>query len=159
MDVKIRKAEMADSGRILKKLDEFDNYLAPLFKKELISFTLYKDKNKTFEKVLNEWLTNPEYIFFVAEENGNLIGHICGIIKENKLRIKDREGQIVEWFISEEFRHMGIGKKLYEVLVSEFKKLGCSHLALKVYTDNKETINMYHKMGFLDLELGMVKDL
>ncbi len=155
----IRKATINDGQQLIEKLAEFDEYLTPLFSPEINPFVQYKDKNKTFEEVVTEWLNNPEYILFVAEDNGSLLGHICGTVKKKKYSVKDREGSVEEWFVSEEYRHQGIGKQLYQALLLEFKKAKCTHLKLRVFTDNKKTIGMYHKMGFMDLEFTLIKKL
>src|SRR5260221_11979630 len=108
----IRKAIESDKQELVKKLAEFDSYLTPLFPKELVPFIKYKDRNATFEEVVDEWLSNHEYILFVAEDNGNLVGHICGTVKTKKFHVNDREGSIEEWFVSEDYRHKGVGKQL-----------------------------------------------
>lgn len=155
----IRRAIASDKQELFKKLAEFDTYLAPLFPKELAPFVNYKDKTKTFEEIVTEWLNNPEYILFVAEDDGNLVGHICGTIKTKKFQVKDKEGSVEEWFVSEQYRHKGTGKQLYEALLTEFRKAQCTHIGLKVFVDNKSTIDMYRKMGFVDLELTLIKEL
>lgn len=138
---------------------EFDKYLNKLFFEELLPFTQYKDKDKTFLEVLELWLNNPEYQVYVAEENSQLIGYICGIVKNKPLRVLNKEGSIEEWYVEEKYRGKGMGKQLYEELLKEFKKAGCTHLGLRVYTANNSAINIYRKMGFIDSELTMVKSL
>lgn len=104
-------------------------------------------------------MCNPKYFFFVAEDNGNVNGYICGTVKIKNFQVEDTEGAIKKWFVSEVYRHKGVGNQLYEALIEEFKKAHCTHVALKVFVDNKTTIAMYHKMGFIDLELTLVKKL
>jgi ribosomal protein S18 acetylase RimI-like enzyme len=153
----IRKATSDDKQNLIAKLVEFDDYLTPLFSKKVVPFVDYKDKNKAFENVINEWLNNPSYILFVTEDNGNLVGHICGMVKADNFHEKDTGGYIEEWFVSEQYRHKGIGKRLYEALLAEFRKAKCTHLKLRVFADNKKSMNEYHKMGFTDIELTLIK--
>ena len=96
---------------------------------------------------------------YVAENQGELIGYICGIVKEKQYRKINKEGFIEDWFVLEEYRHQGVGKKLYDTLLGEFKKAGCQRIALQAYTANKEAIDMYHRMGFMEMELELVKEL
>lgn len=155
----IRKACSGDKPELIKQFVEFDEYLSPLLSKEVIPLVYYKDKNKTFDEVVTEWLNSPDYILYVAEDDGKIVGHICGTVKTKKFRVKDKQGSIEEWFISEAYRHKGVGKKLYEALLAEFKTAQCTHIGLKVYADNKEVIDLYHRIGFLDLELNLIKEL
>src|SRR3989344_5137152 len=149
----IRRATKSDTQNLVEKLAEFDEHLHPFFREAIIPFVTYKDRRKTFEAVVKEWLNNSDYMIFVAEDEEKLLGHICGTIKAKEFRIKNKEGSIEEWFVSSEYRHKGIGKQLYDILLTEFKKANCTHVALKVFSDNKHAIDLYHKMSFMNLEL------
>lgn len=153
----IRKAIILDKAQLLVLFQKFYEYLNGLFSAEFLLFTKYKDKEKTFSEVLELWLNNLEYTVFVAEENNQLIGYVCGTVKNKPLRVLDKEGSIVEWFVEEQWRGKGIGKKLYEELFEDFKKAKCTHLGLRVYTANNSAINLYRKNGFIENESSFVK--
>lgn len=157
----IRKATIQDKDQILKLVKEFDDYFAKnnLFSEEVKPFTEYKDKDALFIKVIEDWLDNSKYFVFVAEENEQIVGHIVGEVVEKSDRVMDKEGSIDEWFVTEDYRHHGVGRELYDALVDVFKQQKCNHIGLKVYSANKETIDMYRKIGFKDLELTMVKPI
>lgn len=155
----VRRSVSSDKDQLLVLFKKFDNYLKKLFSEEFFPFTIYKDKDRTFSNILELWLTNPEYFIFVAEENNQIIGYICGTVKNKPLRVLNKEGSIEEWYVEEKYRGKGMGKQLYEELLKEFKKAGCTHLGLRVYTANNSAINIYRKMGFIDSELTMVKSL
>ena len=157
----IRPATKEDKKQILKLIHEFDEYFAHehLFLGEILPFTEYKNKNELLESVVDNWLQNEENFIFVADENASLVGYIIGSIQAKKERILDKEGSIDEWFVTESERSTGIGRLLYNALLRVFKENNCNHIGLKVYSTNKNTIDMYHKMGFMDLELTMVKKI
>lgn len=157
----IRRATREDKEQILRLIYEFDEYFAKdkLFSDEILPFTQYKDRETLFENVVNTWLSNSENFIFVAEDNGKLVGHIVGSIQMKNDRILDKEGSIDEWFVTESARGGGVGKQLYDALLEIFKEKNCNHVGLKVYSANKNTIGLYHKIGFLDLELTMVKKI
>ena len=157
----IRKATIEDKEQIVSLVTEFDDYFAKshLFSAEILPFTVYKNKNSLFESVVTEWLSDPKYFVFVAEDGGKVLGHIVGEIVEKKDRVLDKEGCIDEWFVAESARHKGVGRQLYNLLIEVFREQNCNHIGLKVYSANVDTIDMYHKMGFLDLEMTMVKPL
>lgn len=156
----VRKATIQDKEQIVGLVREFDEYFAKnrLFSQEIIPFTVYKDKNSLFSHVVEEWLTNTGYFVFVAEEDGRLLGHIVGSIVEKNDRVLDKEGSIDEWFVSKNFRDKGVGKQLYNMLLDVFRQNNCNHIGLKVYSANEETIEKYHKLGFVELEVTMVKE-
>jgi len=157
----IRAATKEDKEQILRLIYEFDTYFSEekLFSPEILPFTTYKDKETLFESVVDNWLNNSENFVFVAEEDGKIVGHIVGSIRMKGDRVLDKEGSIDEWFVREEYRGQGAGRQLYDALLEVFRQQNCNHIGLKVYSANKNTIEMYRKMGFLDLEMTMVKNL
>lgn len=157
----IRKATIQDKEQIVGLVTEFDEYFAKnhLFSPEILPFTVYKNKNSLFDQVVHGWLTNSQQFVFVAEDEEKVLGHIVGSIVNKNDRVVDKEGCIDEWFVTESARYNGVGRQLYDALLEEFKAQNCNHIGLKVYSANKETIDMYHRMGFLDLEITMVKPL
>lgn len=159
--MKIRKASIEDKNEIIKLLDEFNEYYfeEKIFSEEFIPFWEYKDKDSIFEETAQEWLTKPEYFFFVAEEEGEIIGYIVGEVRERKPRVLDKEGYINDWFVKKEWRSKGVGRSLYSSLIEEFKNQACNRLGLYTNIRNKKTIDFYHKLGFIDESVTMVKEL
>jgi ribosomal protein S18 acetylase RimI-like enzyme len=157
----IRPAVLADKDSIVLLMDEFNTYYYQehILSEEFQSFWEYKDKKKTFEKAAEMWLSDPKYIFFVAEENGKIVGYICGFAKERDPRVLDREGYIDDWFVSGDVRGNGVGRQLYEALLEKFKEKGCNRLGLLTNIGNKKAIDFYHRLGFIDESLTMVKKL
>ncbi len=157
----IRKAVISDKRQLLNLFNEFDEYFTihHLFSEKFLPFTKYKDKNKIFNEVVEDYIQKPEYYLFVAENNKELVGYICGSIKNIDCRVLDKEGSIEDWFVKEEWREKGVGKQLYDQLIDVFQKENCTHLGLRVFCANTDVIKMYHKMGFIDAELRMVKKL
>lgn len=111
----IRKAEIADKENVLKLIYKFDEYYVKnhLFPNEMLLFVDFQDKEKTFAEFVIDFLSNPKYFTFVAEENGELIGYICSDVQEKEHRVINKEGFIEDWFVLEDYRGKGVGKKLY----------------------------------------------
>lgn len=159
--MKIREASIEDKDEIVRLLDEFNEYyfVEKIFSEEFIPFWEYKNKQKIFNETAQEWLTKPEYFFFLAEEEGKIIGYIVGEIKEREPRVLDKEGYINDWFVKKKWRSKGVGTSLYNALLEEFKDQACNRLGLYTNTRNKKTIDFYHKLGFIDESLTMVKKM
>lgn len=157
----IRLATTQDKEQIIHLMDEFNNYYydEKIFSEAFLPFWEYKNKLKTFSETAEEWLTKPEYFIFIAEEDKEVVGYIVGQVKERKPRVLDKEGYIHDWFVSKNWRQKGIGKQLYKTLLEEFKKMQCNRLGLLTNIGNKNTIDFYHTLGFIDESLTMVKKL
>lgn len=154
----IRRLEQTDKVQLSKLLREFYvDHKKQAFSEKLQSYEEYKDTNAVIEKTTSDYISDPKYIIFVAEENGELVGYICGEIKEKPHKKLDTEGYIQDWFVSEHHRDKHVGKELFDSLVNEFKAQNCTHLALDTFTENKKAIDMYHKLGFEDRLLTFIK--
>jgi ribosomal protein S18 acetylase RimI-like enzyme len=93
------------------------------------------------------------------EEEGEIIGYIVGQIRDRNPRVMDKEGYINDWFVKKKWRSKGVGMTLYNTLLKEFKSQACNRLGLYTNIRNKKTIDFYHKLGFIDESLTMVKKI
>jgi ribosomal-protein-alanine N-acetyltransferase len=84
--------------------------------------------------------------FLVAKLGGEIVGYAVGE--------KDKDsGLIVSVAVKKEWRRRGIGKKLIEKLLENFKKEGMKIVFLHVREENREAINFYQALGFKIIEL------
>ena len=99
------------------------------------------------ENSFREEAENSLAKYFVAEEDGKLIGYIgvwC---------VQD-EGQITNIAVLPEYRRRGVASKLLEHLASECE--GLSRLVLEVRESNIGALALYEKYGFK--KVGMRKN-
>jgi ribosomal-protein-alanine N-acetyltransferase len=105
------------------------------------------EKKKAFPKeyfleLSKKW---PEG-FLVAKLSGEIVGYAIGE--------KDKDsGLIVSVAVKKEWRRRGIGRKLIEKLLENFKKEGMKIVFLHVREENREAINFYQALGFKIREL------
>lgn len=157
----IRKIKPSDKPQLFNLLYKFyvKHNRQKIFSKELIEFEAYKNIEKVMKNAARQYVHNKKYLTLVAEEDEKLVGYICGNIKSKPHKIFDKEGYIEDWFVEEEYRNKKIGKTLFNALINEFKKMNCSHITTDAYAINKHAIGIYHKMGFIDFVLKMIKKL
>jgi len=96
----------------------------------------------------------------IAEENNQLAGAILGIsLKEDKdLPEKIRSTfkpencfYIAELMVKSNFRGLGIGKKLIELLFAELDKERYPNVFIRVWDQNKTAIHLYKQVGFVEI--------
>ncbi len=159
--MKIRRATLKDRPELEKLINEF--YIIhnrqKLLPSDILPFMTYKDINRLVKTTLQDYLTNQKYHIFVAEENGMLIGYICGQIKEYPDKVYDKGGHIEDWFVSKKYRNKQIGKLLFEHIHDLFKQLKCNHLRLYTFAVNKHVLDIYHKMGFKNTFIELSKEI
>lgn len=145
MTIKIRKFSPKDLDKVLE-IEKIS------FPKDAYSKSLFKEFYKIF----------PEG-FWVAEIEGKIVGYIFGYIHND-------EGEIVSISVHPNYRRLGIGRRLMEVLFSIFKNKKVKKCFLQVRVSNISAIEFYKKLGFKILKIErnyyldedaylMVKDL
>lgn len=140
--------------RLAKKQD-FKNIL-PLFKeldlkhsknsndvREKIPEERYK---RIFQSIFNE---KTDYVLTVVEDYNIIIAFALGKIitlKNNLVYKNNNIGEILYVIVKDEYKMIGIGKKLMADLEVRLKSNGAKKLELRVYNFNKETLP--EKVGF-----------
>ena len=124
---KIRIAELKDCRRCaeLSKIEELKPAVGGYPPKKY--FELFVDKDK---------------MFFVAEENDNIVGYILG---------EPMKGNIANLgllAVDKKYRGKGIGKKLIEAMRKRCNEKGLNYLLLYATKNNKKTLEFYRKCGF-----------
>lgn len=123
MEIRIRKMDLSDIPYVY-------NEELKIFGKSLGEKTLY-----------NEVLYNDMSRYFIALVDGVRAGYVG-----SWLTIPNAE--ILNLFVSEEFRGLGLGKKLMYDVVEVCKKEEIEMLTLEVRVSNTYAINMYKDLGF-----------
>ena len=91
-------------------------------------------------------VSHPGYRYFVAEENGEILGY-CGFTY-----VLD-EAEIPNVCVSAKVRGCGIGKKMMLALFEEAKSLGVATLYLEVRQSNMPAQKLYRSVGFEEIGL------
>lgn len=159
--INIREYQETDSEAVTDLLKEFLSYTKKQYDKEVLEFETFSDADKdAYAKNLHASFTNIENShFLIAENQENIIGYILGCIQTQEFKVCKKTGYIQSFFVSQNNRGAGIGKKLYSALTNWFAKHGCDSLELNVYAGNTATIETYKKWGFKLNSLKMKKKL
>ena len=87
-------------------------------------------------------------VIFIAEFNGEVVGHMIISVKKNFPIFKMKYyGRINTVFIKKEFRGKNISSKLKDEAINWFKRKGINRVSLNVDPYNKRTINVYNTWG------------
>lgn len=98
----------------------------------------------TVEHFMYELVDNPFAFFYVAEEQGVIIGYI-DFWKTFEI------GQINNLAVVTPLRGKGIGKILMQEAIKYLSKHECTHITLEVRMSNTVAIQLYHRLGFITL--------
>ena len=144
--MKIRAVKNNDFDQLIDLLSEvgwFEDYLSN--SRELLEIK--------FKKHIELSLADDSHSLFVAENmNDKIIGY-ANVHWLPYLFLRGCEGYISELFIRENFRGMGVGKKLLNLIEEEAAIRECSRLSLLNGKNRESNIRkFYQKQGFIERE-------
>ena len=107
----------------------------------------YLDKLSREEKIKKRKKDFDSNGFIVAEYENKVIG-FCRYLNENRNEeIKEVDCELLALYVKFEYKHMGVGTKLFSYVKNEFKKLNKSKMILWCLKENENAKKFYTKMG------------
>ncbi|MFA6408947.1 MAG: GNAT family N-acetyltransferase [Gammaproteobacteria bacterium] len=154
--ISLREAKVADfailvalSSQLLKYDKAFDK-----------SIDLNWFGTKSGSDFLRERLEGKNGIVFLAEDAKNPIGYVvAGLVEAESYRNIKVVAELEEIFVLEEYRRVGVGKKLVDQFFSWAKEKKADKISVVVSAANLRTIDFYRRMGFLDYDLVLERNL
>ena len=118
-------------------------------------------------QITDKRLKDHEYKFVVAETNQKVVGFCLGVVeKEEEVSTMDfldikkiKVGDIVDICTDKEYRGLGVGSKLMDMVEAYLKKQGCDYLWLQVMETNEKARQIYLKRGYKNRLVSMMKKI
>ncbi|TPE40654.1 GNAT family N-acetyltransferase [Pontibacter mangrovi] len=107
--------------------------------------TVYTDPTTD---ALYQLFQNPASAYFVAEEDGVLLGG-CGMYPTEGL--PEGCAELVKFYLAADARGKGIGNRLMEQSIKVAQELGYKQLYLESFPELARAVSMYEKAGFRPL--------
>jgi ribosomal protein S18 acetylase RimI-like enzyme len=144
-DVLIRKATSDDLDVIGRLWQEFMD-----FHRERDShFARSADGHERFKQFISGHITSDNSCVLVAEKEGSVIGYcLSTLAKYPPVFDKQDYGSILDLVITEPYRRMGIGERMYRTVQSWFSERGVHRIELRVAVTNEVSTAFWRKMGF-----------
>jgi putative acetyltransferase len=142
---------------ILRTIQPGDNAaIATIIRKGLEDFDAHKPGTVYFDPTtdhLSSVFTMPGSKYFIAEENGMILGG-SGIYPTANL--PEGTCELVKLYLSAASRGKGIGKLLAQQCFAAAKEMGYTKIYLETLPELNIAVPMYEKLGFsyLDAPLG-----
>ena len=139
--IKIRKAKKSDSKDILRlitELAEFEKLNPP-----------DKSANKRLKK--DAFSNNPSFKILLADNGKESIGYAFYFFTYSSFMAR-KTLYLEDIFVSDRYRNKGIGKMLFEKLISIAKESDCARMEWVVLDWNINAIKFYDKLGAKELK-------
>jgi len=150
----VRQAVEDDIPSILKLLIQVDmvhhNGRPDLFKGPATKY-----QAEELERIFEDGNTP---VFVCVDEKGKVLGHAFCVHQqylENSVMTDIRTLYIDDICVDEAYRKCGVGKELYEYVLSYARKEGYYNVTLNVWNCNPAAIRFYEKMGMSPYKIGM----
>ncbi len=143
--MKIRKVKKEDNQTLADLIKEvFDEHNAPR------EGTVYSDPTTNR---LYEYFKREKAVLWIAENKKKIVG-CCGVYPTEGLPAGYAE--LVKFYILNEARGQGLGKKLIELTIKSAKQFEYKYLYLESLPEFSNAVAWYEKLGFhkLDIRLG-----
>ena len=141
MSVIIRDACISDAPRLLEIYSYYVQHTA-------ISFEYTTPTQEEFCRRMRHIMSR--YPYLVAEVDGKAAG-MCNVkLKKAPVHpvvLPRRYAYIDDICILPDFRHMGVGKALYEALAERIRPMGIRKVELKVWAFNESAMGFYEALG------------
>ena len=119
---------------------------------------LFRPGTKYGPEELKTLLADPKAPVFVYEDGDEVRGYAFCRMKQtlnDRLLTDVKELYIDDLCVDENMRGQGIGKKLYEHVLSYARETGCYHVTLNVWSLNPGAARFYEKMGMKPMKVTM----
>jgi (aminoalkyl)phosphonate N-acetyltransferase len=113
--------------------------------------TILENENfdyNSFQKIFETNLQNPDYAYFVATLNNNIVG-FASFHSQNLLHHCGRVGEIQELYVSNDYRNKGIARMLLNEIEKFAKLKEIKNLEVTSNKKRKENVIIYKKLGFI----------
>ena len=127
--------------RELKYKDLDNGYIETL--SELSDIITSKNE---LDKIYSFFVHQPNYYFFVAEYNEEIIGCVTLFIERKFIHNGGKSGHIEDVVVRKKYRDGDIGSRLVSKLIEKAKEVGCYKVVLDCGCD---VAPFYDKLGFI----------
>lgn len=138
MSIKIRCAKYYDARPIVAIYNYF-------IKNSLAAYSATQVDNAYFKKVRKSTQGFP---FFVVESDKKVIGYGYG--RPYNYLDTCKNTATITYFILPEFTGIGIGTKLFNLIIDKLHKKNMNNIIVNISSVNQQSINFHKKMGFIE---------
>ena len=119
---------------------------------------LFKLATKYTEEELGNILENDDTPVFVADRDGQVLGHGFCIFQrpDNTRLLEDKLTLYIDDIcVGENARRQRVGNALYEHIIDYAKNSGCYNVTLNVWSCNPGAMKFYESLGLVPYKVGM----
>jgi ribosomal protein S18 acetylase RimI-like enzyme len=114
-------------------------------------FTRLEDAHEDFGRFMRNNLSKDDWLILVATDDDQVIAYSSATVMVYPPIYQDpRYGYIQDVAVTKAYRGQGVGRKLFERMVTWFREKDVSRLELEVSVTNEVSQAFWQKIGFTD---------
>ncbi|PJF40857.1 MAG: GNAT family N-acetyltransferase [Chloroflexi bacterium] len=120
-----------------------------------------RDGASRYAQRVNARLDDPHSRIFVAEEDGQVVGYVLGVVVDlvPDMFVQERSGFLADIYVLDEYRNRAIGRALVDALIEWFKSQGLRYFEWHVAVANDAARAFWYSLGGRDSMIRMRYDL
>ena len=115
-------------------------------------------ESNTVEGIEESLRKNKQEIVCVAADGDKLVGFCCGQIQISMCYAYDY-AVITEFYVSDEHRRQGVGRRLLMATEEKFNERGVIHFHVATSNDNHAALALYHSCGYEGTSIMLEKEM
>lgn len=147
-DIKIRKVRPEDARQYVELVNyvwrDAYNHIFP-------EDVFVRRENKTEEKIENfdkKWYNDDTQVVYVAEDNGKIVGVMCGRLISAYSHFADKNfADLEQLYILPNYQGQGIANKLKNIFIDWAQNHNAKKYVIGVLKDNLKARKVYEKWG------------
>lgn len=141
----IRLATRRDVPQIVRLWEELMDY----HRERDPLFTRAHNGSDLFHRFLEQNIDNDAACVLVAEAKDEIVGYCQGMLDRHPPALADPDyGQVIDFMVTADHRHAGIGRRMFEALREWFRREGVRRIEVRHSTFNDEASQFWPHMGF-----------
>lgn len=140
----IKPMKRKDVNDVVRLEKEFDQYLAQLSEKSRRSFSI---KSQTKRVLKDGFGRNRAFQGFIARRGNDAVGYVIYHSGYDPDEMRGRVIHVVDLFVTNRARRLGVGSLLMKAVAKECKKIGGIGIYFGVWKRNKSAIKFYKRLG------------
>jgi ribosomal protein S18 acetylase RimI-like enzyme len=142
--IEIKPVRKKNINALISLEKEFDGYLSRLSRSPRKPFSIRRQIKKTLKDGFGK---DKAFQGFIARKGKVAVGYILYHIGYDPDEMKGRVIYVIDLFVSEKARGLGVGSSLMKAVATECKKIGGLDVYFGVWLRNKSAIKFYKKLG------------
>lgn len=116
------------------------------------------EEYRNLEEEIEGWLSEPNILVFLAEENGKAVGYMRISVEPAPAYLNEKKiGMVDDVFVDGAYRRQGMAEALFTKAREWFSKKGVHSIELNADVHNEGAIALWKKLGFEERKLRMRK--